>query len=267
MILRQTHGFATEVDAMKTLAATLSLLFVSLSLPLATGCGDDKDTAGDDDGVTTSPLVEIISPADGTTITEGDTIQLEADIYDQDSGNPLTASEVTWSAPGWGGFSGASGSVSDLPLGELTLTVSATVDGRTAEDSVGITVEVGDIDYVGTFLSTNTWSGYGMEFADICEGDVSFVLGADGSMLGSGQCVLTVYYPGEQVLFDIVGEVVGGSVSGEMQMNVSGAIYANPFSGTRSQDDSITVSFDQTYPDVEGGDLQIEGNFTATPRS
>ena len=93
MILRQTHGFATEVDAMKTLAATLSLLFVSLSLPLATGCGDDKDTAGDDDGVTTSPLVEIISPADGTTITEGDTIQLEADIYDQDSGNPLTASD------------------------------------------------------------------------------------------------------------------------------------------------------------------------------
>jgi hypothetical protein len=92
------------------------------------------------------PRADITQPAEGVTITAGQTLVLEADVYDVDAGT-LPDEQVQWSSDRDGSLgAGASLDVTSLSVGVHSITVRADDgQGGVAEDRVEVNV-VADID-------------------------------------------------------------------------------------------------------------------------
>ena len=102
---------------------------------LALGACNGKDGSTEDHG---RPTINIVSPEDGATFTQGDEVQLEAEaIYDD--GTDAIMTDTTWTAGDWSG-QGTSLTTTDLPAGNLTLEVGATVDDKDLSTKIHITV-------------------------------------------------------------------------------------------------------------------------------
>jgi subtilisin-like proprotein convertase family protein len=112
---------------------------------------DGINTASDDsDGPfvvpNRPPRADITQPADDVTITAGQTLVLEADVYDVDSGT-LPDEQVQWTSDRDGSLgAGASLDVTNLSVGVHSITVRADDgQGGVAEDRIEVNV-VADID-------------------------------------------------------------------------------------------------------------------------
>lgn len=247
--------------------APAALLLLALG-----GCGKD-DTAGDDDTSTPEAnahaKVEIVSPTDGASFSEGDAVTLEVSVTDEESGDALAHGDVTWSAPGGWSYSGDTGSVTDLPVGSYDLEVTVGVGTREVTDSVAITViERHDpIGYGGAITATlYLYSNeYEMEDEGPCDG--TFDLGTDESwaVTGSGQCHVDLFWDmvSWDVDFEIDGARIDDAITGTLFFfDDHGTRYEAPYTGTVS-DTEVHVTFGEEFQN-EDGILRFSGAMDGT---
>lgn len=232
------------------------------------GCnGGAGDTAGDSGSAGTSvrPAAEILSPDAGATFTEGDAVTLEVELRDEESGSVLEPDSVTWSASGWDGYEGSEGTVTDLPVGELDLSVAVEWGSHTLEDTVSITVESADVSYTGALLTEIVVTVWGMDYTEYCDGTVAFVVTGEGVLEGTGTCVLTEWQPGTELDFGLEGTVEGSGLTGALTMEYEGEVYETPFEGTRDEQGYILATYDELY-DLDDYEVRISGEFDGTPQ-
>lgn len=252
--------------------ATLTLLV----LALAVGCSDKggSDTSSGDEGGNGGnggnggggdggddhgdASLTILSPTDGDVFEYGDEVTLTVEASYED-GTDATVSQVSWSAGSWSG-NGSTLTVADLPVGALTVAVEGKVDGETLSDSVGITVNApAPVNFAGSLDATVELPDYHIDTD--CTGSVSFQITYDGLISGSGSC--TAF--DNNVSFSIDGTDSGGAIAGNMTMSDGTTDYATPYTGTRSESDHVSASFDKTFS-TSDGKLRLYGTFTADPR-
>ncbi|UCH26472.1 MAG: S8 family serine peptidase [Trueperaceae bacterium] len=115
-------------------------------------------------GGNNDPVVEITGPADGTTVTDGDSITFTGTVSDAEEGD--ISGSISWSSDRDGGLgSGDSISTSDLSVGTHTITASVTDSGG-LEGSDTITVTVDPLPGAIT-LSASGYKVKGVQHADL----------------------------------------------------------------------------------------------------
>jgi len=239
-----------------------NLIQAGCALTLLLSCGgttDGGDSGAGDSGTGQQDVeFEILSPADGSSFSEGDEIFLDARLA-YASGEDLNET-LSWSL-GSGEWSAEGDEliVTDVPAGVHTLTVTAeNVGPNGLSRSVNIEVVALPINLTGTLDGkVEVGDGGSFNFDDDCKGPMAFVL--DGSELsGTGGC--TAF--DEAIDFLVTGTVSGGQVTGEM--GVSGGEENVPFTGTwDAEAQLLTGEFDQTWTNSDGF-LRIFGTFQAT---
>lgn len=241
-------------------------------------CGGKDDTGaegeGEGEGGRGKATLRIESPSDGATFEEGEEVTFEvAATYE--NGDEADVSDVVWAAGDWG-RTGASITDNSLPVGELTIEVTATVDGHELDDSVSVTVngpeETGDsgdsedtgdtgdgsTTYGGRFNADLTYDVYTVA----CPGVIHLTIDADDTITGNGECYITeIDYA---VTFEVDGALSGSSLDGNLVMTGDdGSEYLTPYTGTLSGN-HIDGSFNETFTSGDGS-LTIEGTFSADP--
>jgi hypothetical protein len=115
----------------------------------------------------TPPVVEITSPADGATFTEGDTVTFNGAASDAEDGN--LSDGISW-ASSLDGSLGSGASVSAaLSVGTHTITASVTdADGASASDSISVVVnQAGGGGALTVTVSTDKTSYADRQFVNI----------------------------------------------------------------------------------------------------
>jgi hypothetical protein len=236
------------------------LLLLSLSCSGGTG-----------DGETPHLTATIVSPEAGEVFSPGEEIEL--DVALRVGSTAAEPGKVTWTIGDWTG-SGERTSTTDIPLGDWTVLVAATVGEESAKDTVRITVE-GDADgdtdadadadgdpnlpYGGPFDANIEYDIAGFEGGGPCPGTVTLTVGTLG-FDGTGACSAE----GTDFLFTIEGKISGTAISGDLIADADGTEYRTPFTGTGSYGESLSAQYDKTF--TEGGDsLRIFGTFGADP--
>jgi hypothetical protein len=237
-----------------TTVLMLALLFV--------GCGDKDDDSNTDDtgeeGPSSRAVVEIVSPADGAMLVQGAEVALEVSVTDEESGDAMDYDAVSWSAPpGWS-FDQATGTVTDLPVGEYDLEVTVTIGSRDISDSVAITVEeVHDpIEYRGQLRSSiYLYSNeYELDDEGPCDGQFFLATDEQWQVTGTGECHVELFWGmvDWDVIFQIDGARRGGTVEGTLFFfDDHGTRYEQPYTGTIS-DTELSVSFDAEHSNADG---------------
>ncbi len=254
---------------MNTISPCVSGPLTLLAL-LSMACGGAETNVIDSgDPQRVHAMLEISSPMDGSVYLAGEAVFLQASVKDELSDDLLQASDFAWSAEGWGGYEGESGTVSDLPSGSFTLRASASYDGHVLEDSVQLVVEepASELVYTGDFVSWITITYSGFDIDDTCMGSVEFTVGSTGLLQGAGSCrldVLAEYYK-EWLSFDMTGQVADGQVDGALLMQADGETAETPFQGQEDPQGIIDASFDETHQSGEYT-LRLWGSFQAWPQ-
>jgi hypothetical protein len=239
-----------------------STLLILGGLLMAGGCGDkdDTDPGTDDtagpDGPASHAVVEIVSPAHGDTLTQGQEVALEVSVTNDETGDPMEYDAVLWSAEGWT-YDQATGTVTDLPVGSYTLEVAVTIGSRELVDSVAIVVQErhDPITYRGDLRSTiYLYSNeYGLDDEGPCDGTFEITTDEQYFVTGTGQCNVELFWGmvDWDVIFDIDGRRTETGVAGTLFFyDDHGTRYETPYEGTIDDVDiNVTFGAKHTSPD------------------
>ena len=199
----------------------------------------------------------ITSPSDGARFVSGEAVVLSAAVTGV---NLAPGEELSWSVGDWSA-SGNDVSVTDLPVGTLSLTARLPIDGIDYTDSVELVIEPPPepVDYEGILsLTLELESDFGDFDFDCTHDYLGFTVQPSGSLEGEGACEAI----NQTYVFSITGQVDGTSVSGEMQVDSADSPMA--FEGTVADDGSITSTFDETFANDDGS-LRLVGDWVASP--
>ncbi len=232
-------------------------LLILSTLPACSG----KDTLDSAVSNYQPPEITILSPADGASAFYGDEVSLEAQVNDSTTGELLDAALVQWSADGWS-YEGAQGTVSDLPVGELELQASATVDEGSASDTVFVSILPEVVPYAGTLMADVVVSSGKTSLDYSCEGEATITIERRSSLFGNGTCLVKEIHG--EFPFEIEGTQDGALIAGDMLITYGKAEYAVPFSGTEDADGSLSAIFEG---EQEFGSwlLTVSGSFEVSP--
>ncbi|MBN2799786.1 MAG: hypothetical protein JXX28_11620 [Deltaproteobacteria bacterium] len=205
------------------------------------------------------PTVEILAPLDGAVLQVDRPALLQAELTGADD-----AVRVHWGAGDWSVF-GNGVEVSDLPYGDLTLIAEAQIDGAVVQDQVSVQVRqvAAPTSYSGTLsLLADVWSAaYGNFEGVTCQHvELVFDLDLDGALVGRGSCSSPI----GTYAFGLAGAVDRAEVQGSM--TIQDTEDALSFEGSRSEDDTVEATFDQSFTAEDGqGTLRLYGGFSAAP--
>jgi hypothetical protein len=224
-------------------------------------------------------VINVKSPEDGAAYEWGDTIDLEVQV--REGGKVVDARTVVWTV-GDRTERGASTFVeaSRLDAGEVDVSVDVTYGGNQYNQRLTITVDdggggkdtgkdtggdtgvaSGSIAYSGTMASHIWYDGEYGRFDGDCPGTVDFAIDEEGTMAGTGWCLLDGQY---DFYYTIEGLQGRGEISGSLIAEGDGQEYRTPFTGTGKDGETQEASWDKTFN--SGGDsLRIAGSFTANP--
>lgn len=233
--------------------------------------------SGGDSGGGVPITAKIVTPKDGDHFDWDEAIELEAGARQGPAAADMTG--VTWTV-GDKTARGPTAEITNLAPGDYTVTVDVVVGGEHYGDSVDITVNEkpadtgggdtgGDtgappdsITYVGAMNAHVWYDGTYGAFDGDCPGNVTVYIVKDGTMSGTGHCVLDGQYDMD---FLIDGTQGGGKVSGALVANVDGTDYRTPFNGTGKDGGHLEATYDKTFQ--TGGDsLRIAGDWSADPQ-
>lgn len=127
----------------KTIKMIERLRYIFLLCIIAFGLIAIIGSSGSNEGENTTPTANIISPSNGSTYDEGDTITFSGNGSDEEDG-ALTGSSLVWTSSIDGQIgTGTSFTRNDLSVGTHAIILTAT-DSETAvgTDSIGITVNI-----------------------------------------------------------------------------------------------------------------------------
>jgi hypothetical protein len=240
-------------------------------LALGAACkSDDPDDTGTPDPANRA-VVAILAPTDGASFTEGQAVDLEVSVTDEESGEPMAHGDATWTAPGGWSFVGDTGTVSDLPVGSYDLEVTVALGSREVTDSVAITVleQHDPLDYEGPLRATlYLWSAeYDIEDEGPCDGTFALFTDAAWAVTGDGQCHVELFWGkvNWDVLFEIDGQRDEGAVEGTLFFfDDHGTRYETPYTGT-IDDSEVHATFGAEFEN-EDGILRFSGALDGTVR-
>lgn len=244
-----------------------------LLLPVLVSCTGDSAT----DSAASGPPVKvtIASPADGESFAWDDDVTF--DVVVKQGKEEITFRSVVWSVGG-DTLKGddASAAAKSFGAGEVEVSVELYVgDEKFTADAVSFTVEEEPVDtdtggdtgvepgalrYQGT-MATHVWydGDFGSYDSD-CPGSVTVDI-LDGTMSGSGQCLLDGQY---DMYFVIEGTQNGGGISGSLIAESDGTEFRTPFTGTGKKGETLDAEYDKTFND-SGESVRIAGTWTADP--
>lgn len=234
---------------------------VAMTLMACTSETSDTGPVEDTASPALDPAVlSIVSPADGTVFSEGDSVTLSAEATGSVSGDvlPIDALEWTTNVGDWM-VSGNDVSVSDFPVGSLQLIATASISGREVTAAADLVVEPRRYELSGSLdadveLYSSEWN---YTFEDDCKGTMAFVI-ENSVVSGTGSCEAF----DEPIEFLVEGTESDGVVTGEM--GVSGGEENVPFTASwDSEAEVLQGSFDQTWESSDGT-LRMVGTFSAS---
>ncbi len=233
------------------------------------GCREPTVAPPEEGGTSGEARAEITSPAEGDVFLEGEAVPLAVRATAAD-GSELAVASAAWSVdedPSWAA-AGAAATVTDLPVGALTLRVSVLAGtGDELADAVAITVEPaggdtgGPLDYEGTIDGQVDYEGSYGSYADACPGWIAFTLDEAGVLDGAGSCRAF----SEDWDFTLSGTVEGATVTGELAMTVKKTPIPTPFEGVLDADGHFSATFDTTHVPAEGESIRVYGTLDADP--
>jgi len=205
---------------------------------------------------------ELISPTAGDVYDQGAPVHLEG-VTTLDG--LVVDAPLVWTSGEWT-TTGNALDVTDLAVGVHNLGVVASWEGMEAGADLSIEVLAGPVDYAGTLTAkADVASGSFQETYDCVSDYLNFVLQPDGSFVGEGACTMDLPIIGTRTeVFTINGTADGATVSGTMTVSEA-ADQPTSFSGTKTDDGTISSTFDQSFTDGSGT-LRLYGTFTATPQ-
>jgi hypothetical protein len=243
-----------------------SLLLAPAGFALLLSCGGGDDTSGGQHPMhhgtgDVDPVLTISAPEDGAVLVAGEPVEIRARIVDTISGHTLKA-DVTWTSGDWS-FIGATGTVTDLPQGEIVLLASATYDDEALSDSVAVSVGAASVSYSGRFMAGVKVESDFPTYEGACPGDVAFTIDRRSTMSGAGSCTIE----GNELPFTLSGTMAGTGVSGQLAMDYDGNTFYTPFTGSEDHAGVISAAFTGVtdIPDYNAT-VTIDGTFDGQPQ-
>lgn len=241
----------------------VSLLFVSL----LAGCTESGDSGSSSTTEKAEKAtISLASPADGATVAEGEAVHflVTAKLGKEDA----EVNHAEWTAGTWS-RTGNDFDATDLPVGDLTVSVEALVDGQTVTDTVTITVEPAgppQVSYRGTFSATASAQTDFGDVAGPCDGSVSFTATRDTKAIaGSGMCTWRTDFGDADIEFNMDGGWTTGSLAGDLILVYDGTEYRTAYTGTGNYNEKLDATFDTTIETADGS-LRLNGSWSANPQ-
>ena len=205
--------------------------------------GSDNITVTVNTPANNAPSVTITAPADGTTVTEGDSVTFSGTASDVEDGD-LSAS-LGWSSDIDGAIgSGASFSTSALSVGTHTITASVTDSGSlSGADSITLTVDPATSTTEVTFISEGAHDGWVRESNETSNvGGRNNSTGTGSSALRPGDATQDRQYksivsfdtssiPDGATIVSVTLRLTRGNVSGTNPFTTHGSCFVDVQSG------------------------------------
>lgn len=239
-------------------------LFVTLCLVGLTACDPGSPSAPN-----TAPTVSIVSPDDGTTVTEGTPIGFAGTASDEEDG--ILSSSIEWRSSRDGALGTGAGVTATLSVGTHTVSASVTdSEGESASASVAVqvledgppTVEITDPED-GSTVSEGTSITFTATASDTEDGDltgsVAWASDVDGA-LGTGPSVEAVLSVGTHTVTAAVTDSHGQSAEDEVTVTVEAGgpeLYASTLDGPGGVSELYRVEATSDGEDELIGTLRI----------